>query len=733
MKTDEKTLYGHNPAFDVQDDPFLPEFDLHQVVMIVRRNALLLIGVVVAVVLAGLIYTLLQVPRYRAESKVLVEQSSDRIIEGSDLNAEASNLDADRFLLTQLDIISSRSLAQRVVSEEGLGADSKFFEAMGADNPLQADLPATAKGPNALQRYRDKVAADLLQASVTTELPPDSRVLAIRVETISPVYSAKLANAYAENYIAANLSRKFASSEYARSFLTKQLDEARRKVETSERDLNHYSRAAGLIRVTGKNEGGDTALSVTNDTLVQANTAASSATSERVDAQDKWRTIENEPVLSIPQVLQSAAVQQMIQKRGELTVQLAEERSRHLDDYPTVVALRAQISALNERINAVGGNIKRSVHLEFVAAQEKERTLLERVNNLRDSALDEQDRGVQYSVLKRVADTNRALYDSLLERYNQLSASAGAASNNISLVDAAEVPVKAASPNYFLSILLALILGIVIAVAVVLLREYFDDVLRSPNDVEAKLGVPLLGLIPKVSDSDVNEILADPRSGVSEAYHSLVTNLMHATSHGLPSVLLVTSASEGQGKTTTSHAIAVDLARLGRRVLLMDGDLRRPTLHSRMPNRSQVGLSSLIAGGVSLDEALVPAPVEGLTYMSALPIPPNPTVLLASSRFEQILKSVREQFDIVVIDSAPLLGLSDAALLSTHAEGTIMMADASRFNRGSIKSSLRRLKMVNANLLGVVLTKFDPKGAQGDYNYYGYNYYTYESKTIEGA
>ena len=695
----------------------LLDFDLSRAFEVVRRNRWWILLIVLAAVLTGLAISLLATPRYVATSKVLIEQQADQIIEGSDLDGISDPYDAERFLNTQIDIIRSRSLAERVVREERLFDDKRFFAAFGAERPL-----------GSVEEMRE-VAADLLQMALTTELPFESRVVPINVTSQDAVLSARLANAYATHYIESNLTRKFDSSTYAREFLSNELEQARERLETSERDLNQYSRAAGLIRVTGQSEvgGSDATLSVTNDSLRQANSAASDATAERVAAQDRWETISDEPALAMTEVLENPAVQELIKQKSQVAAELAEERARHLDTHPRVKQLVARSREIDQRIDSIGRSIKRSVYLEYEAAQARENALEARVGALRSDALNEQDSGVQYNVLKRVADTNRALYDTLLERYNELNASAGAASNNIALVDAAEVPGLPASPNIPLNLLLSAFIGVALAGGFVLLREHFDDVIRSPEDVEARIGLPILGIIPLVEDHAVENELRDSKSAMSEAYHTLVTNLLYSTSTGLPRSILVTSADERQGKTTTANALALDLARLGRSVLLVDADLRRPTLHRMIEAGDRHGLTAMLAGQTDMHSALIPGPVANLTYLTALPIPPEPSLLLGGERLPELIGQFKKRFDVVVVDSPPMLGLSDAALLASHLDGVIIMADAGRFHRGALKATVRRLRMVNATVLGVVVTKFDPRKAGGDNSYYGHGYYRYES------
>ncbi|MDG5750971.1 polysaccharide biosynthesis tyrosine autokinase [Qipengyuania sp. XHP0211] len=711
---------------DEQDGNLLG-FDLSAVLFALRRHWLAIVAFFVVAIILGVIATLLMTPVYTATSRVLVEQEADQIIEGSDTQPSVAPQDAERFLQTQVDIIQSRALAEKVIQNEGLSTDPLYFDALGGEYPTEETMEDSYTGPEGLADLREDVAIDLLQENMTATLPIDSRIVSISVETTDQALSARLSNSIAENYIAGNLDRRFDSSSYAREFLAQQLEEARENLAESERELNQYSRAAGLIRLnseSGEGQGGT--LSVTNDTLISLNSAAGSARAGRIAAQESWQNIANQPLMSIPQVLENPAIQGLLRQKSEAEAQLAEERARHLDGHPTVIALSAQVDRIDEQINQVGRSIKDSVRTQYQSAIDRERALTGQVEQLRSAALDEQDRGVQYNVLKRVADTNRSLYDTLLSRFNELNATAGATSNNVSIVDRAEVPRKPTSPSLLINLILSLLGGGLFAAGYVALREHFDDVVRSPEDVERKLGMPMLGLIPRAEDADeLAEARDDPKSSINEAYQSLVTNLFYATSTGLPDVLMVTSAQASEGKTTTSNAIARSIARLGKSVVLVDGDLRRPTLHKAIGKPDQSGLTEVLGGHKTVDEVLLPSEVEHLHYMTAMPIPPDPSLLLGSPRLEGVLDELRSRYDVVIVDCPPVLGLSDAVTWSAKVDGALLVVDSSRGQRGSVKASHRRLQLVDAPLLGVVLTKFDPDAAGGSYSYYGYGYYAY--------
>lgn len=695
------------------------------VLQAIRRNILLISAILVGTIVVGIVLTLLITPKYKANAQVLIEDQADQIIEGSELQKVGAGWDTDRFLQTQLGIIQSRSLARIVIQSGGFDRKPEFFEALGTAMPEQGDL----KGKQ-LTAARQDTAVNVLLDNLQVDLPADSRIATITVTSRDAGLAAKIANLYADRFVEYNLNQKYQSSAYARRFLGDQLTEARAKLTQSERDLNQYARAAGLIRVTSQSEGGpqESALSVTNNTLMQVNDAASKAVADRISAEDRWNTLSKQPALSVPEVNTNSAIQQLLSEKTKIEGELAEEQSRHLEGYTTVKSKHAQIAELDRRINSLAETLKKTAYLDYQSALEREKSLTGQVNTLRNEALGEQDRGVQYSVLKRVADTNRALYETLLSRYNQISATAGASNNNITIVDRAEVPRVPASPKLMINLAVAFILGLVFAAAAVFLREIFDDAIRTPDDVERKLDMRLLGLIPKMKEGeDVDEMITDRRSGISEAYRSLVTNLRYSTATGLPQVLCITSAREGEGKSTTARTVGRDVAGLGKRVLLVDMDLRRPTLHRKMGADGTSGLTDLLTGNKNFDQVVKHSEFENLDYISGLPTPPDPALILSSESVPAFFAQARERYDVVIIDSAPLLGLSDAVILASHADGLLFVIDGSGFHRGAVKSALRRLALVNANVLGVVLNRFEPRVGDDDYGYYAYNYYSYGS------
>ena len=697
--------------------------DFRLMLAVIRRRQWWIVGILALAAAAAVLTTSLQTPLYTAQSSVQINDQSDRVLgEGEDTGQTNSGFDTDRFLKTQVGVLKSRGLAVRVAQKLKLFGNERFYTAMSVEPPP----------PGLPQRQMRELTIGLLQGGLEVDLPYDSRIASLAFTSGDPAVSAEVANAFASEMIQSTLQRRYDSSAYARQFVSNQLVEAKSKLEGSERELNAYARQAGLISTrdapTGdeKGGGGSGAGSVTTASLIQLNTAANEARAARIAAEGRWEAVNGVPLLSSREVLANSTVQNLLTQRAALQGKLEEERAEHLDDYPGIAELKAQIAEINRQLTATATSVRASLRNDFTAAQAAETALDAQVGTLKGATLAEQDKSVRYNLLAREADTNRELFDGLLQRYKELNAASGISTSNMAVIDEAEPPLSPSSPNLMRNVALGLILGLLLATAVVFLSFTIDDTIRVPEDVERKLGLSLLGVVPR-SEIDPDEALADPKSPMSEGYNALRASLLHATSAGLPPVLLVTSAQAAEGKTTTSEAIARTLARLGKRVLLVDGDLRRPSIHRRMGVSNERGLSTLLTTGDTLDSAVIVSSEPGLTLLTSGPVPPSPTELTSSIRFRALIDEMADKYDAVIIDSPPILGLADAPAMSALVDGVVLVIESERSRRGGLKAALRRLRAMRPNLLGAVLTKFDTSHAANRYSeYYGTQYYDYD-------
>ena len=696
---------------------------IRSVLAAIRRYYWMALAIIGATIALAVVATMLDTPRYSASSTVQINDQSDEVL-GAEFEtqiAPPSDWDTERFLNTQLDVLRSRALAERVVDALDLANNPQFFAAM--------EVPATSvTGTDAQTR---KWAIELLQGNLEIDLRRSTRIALITFTSTDPEMSARIADAFAEEFIQQNLQRRFDSSSYARNFVAEQLEEARSNLEGSEVALNEYARDTGLIRTRDAvaQSGPDLATgSITSSSLLQYNQAAIRARENRIAAQSRWDAVRNSALLSSQPVLSHPTIQSLMTRRAELESSLQAARERYLPNHPAISRLEGDIAGVNAQLDRTANDVRQSIQAEYRAAEAAEQRLQNQVSQARGATLAEQDQSVRYNVLVREADTARSIYDGLLQRYRELNASAGIASSNITIIDRAEVPSAQSSPSLTRNLALGILLGFALAGIAIFLRDQLDDVVHTPEDVEDKLGLSLLGVVPRAEDGTPIELLGDPKSSLTEAYNSLRGALLYSTPRGLPKVLVVTSAQSSEGKSTTSYALANGFARIGVAPLLIDADLRRPAMHKMFGASNERGLTNLLVSQDAPSSATIRID-NGETQFDLIPagpIPPSPSELLASPRMAQLLESFAGKYDVVIVDSSPVLGLADAPMLSAIADGTIFVIEADRGRSGALKAALRRLRTMEPNILGAVLAKFDPSRADNRYSaYYGYDYYAY--------
>lgn len=685
----------------------------------VYRSRYWILGILVACLLIGIVVSLLSTPIYRAKSTVQIDQEAAKVIGTEETDLSASIQDSDRFLQTQLDIIRSRALATSVAEDQNLFGNKAFLEAMDVDPDIEPE------GALSQEETERELVLETLRENFSVSLPIDSRVTSIVFDSPDPKLAARIANSYAENYIRNNLQRKFDTSSYAREFLKEQLDGAAARLGESERNALAYARSTKIIDASNaaQTEDGRAApRSLTAATLVQLNQEYAAAFARRIEAQKKWETARGTATLNTPQVLNNLAVQNLVQERAKLEAELEDQLQRRKDDYPTVRQLNARKEELDRQIAAISSGIRNSIRGEYQTALEQEKALQSQIALLKESTLDEQSNAVQLSILQRESDTNRQLYDLLLTRYNELNAEAGVQSNNVIIVDRAIVPVEPISPNIPLNLALSLLAGIGLAGAFVFGREQIFDTIRTPDDISNKLGRLTLGTIPVLKDgAEMSTEMLDQKSNVSEAYTSVRTSLMLASSHGLPSSLMFTSARQGEGKSSSCFATALALSRINKKVVIVDLDLRRPSQHHFFDIKNQHGMSDLLSQNAEISDVIHETKHKNVSFISSGAIPPNPAELLAGENASSVLRQLEEQFDIVLVDSAPLLGLADAVVVGSMVESCVFVVEASRNQASVVRTAVNRLLQGGAKLTGILLSKFDAK--QSGYSYeYAYQY-----------
>ncbi|MEA3015121.1 MAG: polysaccharide biosynthesis transport protein [Sphingomonadales bacterium] len=692
-----------------------------QYLRIAIRWKWLILSMVVATMLLALIFTLLATRQYTATARVEIARDSNRVVNVADVQPETSVIDAE-FYQTQYGLLEAQSLAERVGRNLRLAEDPAFFRLFGENEiaDMLASRSAASRSPAERDR-RFKAATKILLDHLSISPIRLSRLVDIRWTSPDPALSTRVANAWAAGFIEGNLERRFEATSYARRFLEQRLEQLRGRLEESERQLVGYASRESIINIpVATNPGQSQERSITADSLAALNIALSQATADRVQAQSRVRSSRQG---AVSEALTNPAIGAMRQRRAEAAAEYARLMTQFEPGYPPAQALASQVRTLDQSIAREEARVQSSLGETYNASVDRERMLNERVEGLKQSFLDQRRRSIQYNIFQRDVDTNRQLYDGLLQRYKEVGIAGGVGTNNISIVDPAQPPRRPSSPRPLINLLLAMLVGTGLGVGLALVREQMDETITDPSDLEKKIGLPLLGAIPKSEGSDTINEVRDPKSNVLEAYLSVQTSLAFSTDHGIPKTLTVTSTRPAEGKTTTAFAIAYMLARGGARTLLVDADMRSPSIHADLGLPNAVGLSNYLSGGDKIEDLIQKSDGNPFDIMTAGPQPPNAAELLRGQRLETLLAQLSANYDHVVIDSPPVMGLSDAPIIASHTDGTLFVVEARGVKARMAELAIGRLRQARAHLLGTVLTKFDSRRAHFGYGYdYGYGY-----------
>ena len=685
--------------------------------LVVKNRLLIVAAVAIAAVLAVL-FTFLSTPIYRATTVIQIDREAKRVLDSEDSSGEAM-IPGQEFIITQYGLLKSRSLAERVAEAEGLMTSDRFLTSMGAELEIK-DGESSA---DRLARRRAAVISTL-EKNLTISPVSGSRLVEITFASPSSQLAADISNAFALNFIQTNLERKFESTSYAREFLEERIAQTKARLENTERQLVDYAVDQQIINIDSETAGGSSQ-SLATRSLVTMNSSLAAATAARIGAEERWRRARSAPLMTLQAVQENPAIQRLGEERSKLEAEYQNKLSVYQPDFPSMVQLKAQIDELDSQITRLAGEVRAAIQSEYEVALNQERALQSETRILEGSVLVQRGRSIQYDILQRELDTTRTLYDGLLQRYKEVSVTDGVATNNVSVIDKATPPNAPSSPILILNVALGLLIGLAAGGLGAAMREALDDGLTSPDEVESKVGLPVLGAIPILAKGeDPKGAANDPRSPFSEAYSSVGAALQFSTPNGTPRSLLITSSRPAEGKSTTSLVLANHLARTGKRVLLIDGDLRNPSMHRAMNLSNEQGMSNLLSSSVNLRTVMQSTSSSHLHFVSAGPIVVNPAELLGGLRLAQLLDQAKEEFDHIVIDGPPVLGLADAPLLAAHVDGTLFVVECRGTKRGQARGALARLQSRTTKLLGVVLTKFDAKSASyGEYDYsYDYQY-----------
>lgn len=682
--------------------------------------------IIVLAFLTALLATLLTTPKYTATSRIEISRQQERVTNVESLTPDTAGQDLE-FYQTQYSLLEARSLAERVVRSQRLTSDQAFLAAYDLDEGSL--VSGTARRTADDRRALEQTIVEILMRDIDIAPVRNSALVDVSYSSPDPAISRKIADAWVGQFVEATLARRYDSTADARAFLTNRLAELRARLEQSERELVRYAAEKDIlpIETTVDAEGRTTGMRTQAASNLQAlSEALAKASVDRIEAESRLSGPGSHIAGEAGSVLPG-----LRQRRAEVAAEYANLRAQFEDGYPPVQSLKSQVASLDNAIAREEQRSSSGARQEYAQAVERENDLRARVRQLESELFGQRSDSIQYNINQREVDTNRELYDGLLQRYKEIGV-AGVGSSNIAIVDRAALPEGPSSPNLKLNLALALIAGIGLAFAYTFVREQIDQSVSDPADVSKLLGLSLLGPVPRLHNEEAADALADRKSELSEAYSSIATSLSFLTDHGIPRSMMFTSTVANEGKSTSAYALAEIIGRLGKRVIIVDADMRNPTAHSFYGVPNEQGLSNYLAGG-ELGPALVHnAPGSNVHVLPAGPTPPSTVELLSSERMVQIVRELGVNYDHILIDGPPVLGLADAPLLSRVVEGVVLTIEANHIRVRRIKDAVKRIQAAHSHIFGVILTKIDKRNSAYGYGYgygYGQNQFEYGARS----
>ena len=719
---------------------------LREYVRIFIKRKWVLIASVALVVSVVTISTLRTTPIYEAVGSIAINKTDPVTFNLKDSSSTVDYYDpAD--LDTEVRILKSDLLALQVIRQLNLDKPTEI----GAGN--KSPSPSLELTTNAMQPDSARTSAVLagFKGSLLVSLVPNTRIIEIRYRSPDKNLAARVVNTLANTYVEQNFKTRFESTMQASDWLSKQLVDLQIKVETSQEKLVKYQKEHEILGIDEKQN-------ITTAKLDELNRELTSAESTRMEKESIYHLVQagdSDSIAAAANVdgaargssANSALLEKLREQQADLKIQVAQLSTQFGPSYPKLAQLNSQLKEVDAQIQSEMRKVAARLRGDYLAALQRETMLRSALEKQKQEANKLNESAIEYSLLKRDVDANRTLSEGLLERLKEAGVTAGLRSNNFRIVDVARVPTAPSGPNILRNLGFALALGLSTGIGLAFLLESMDNTVRTPEQAQTISALPSLGMIPLGSRStkhlgsrenlalaaskEAVELVTKsrPRSQMAESYRALRTSLLLTFAGGPPKVILITSALPEEGKTTTSVNSAIVLAQKGTRVLLIDADLRRPSIHKTFGMGPKLGLSNVLTGTATLQQAIIPSTIlPELFILPAGTPPPNPAELLASTKMKNILEELRKQYDHIVIDSPPTLSVTDAVVISTGADAVVLVIRSGHTTKPALRRARDILLQVNARVCGVLVNAVDLNSPDYYYHYeyqgkYGRDYY----------
>ena len=696
------------------------------------RHRYLAASVFLVVILFGFVQVYTTTPLYRAQARIMVEVEDDQLSNLTGVLSGENYRDPAPYYQTQFRILTGRQLARRTVRRLDLETVPEF-NGTGATRTQMAQTFDTAKAwiglGSGTASHPGSVPEPLLVANflsrVSVEPVKNSRLVDVSFVSESREFAARAVNQLAREYVDQNAEQRRSNVTSGLTWIEQELTRQKSKVEASERALASYRETQNALSLEDRQNIVVARLNQLNDAVTKAKTAL--VQKESLYNQVKTLTPGAAPD-TIPSILQNQYIQSIKTQLAELERTKANLSERYGERHPEIIKVNASIKDASRQLEQELAKAIDAIRHDYQASVAEERALSGSLEEQKGAAMSLGRKSVSYTVLEREAQSNRQVYETLLSREKELEVLGSSRGNNVRLIEDAEVPGGPFTPNLRRTMLLASLAGLTLAVGLVAGLTYLDDTVKTPEDITVKLKAPFLGMIPKVQAGTAPVLTSKTTHEFGEAYRSLRTALAFSHSSDGGKVVLVTSSQPLEGKTTTACNIATALALGGERVLLIDADLRRPNVAKTLGLEPGVGLSNLLTAQTSPKDAVRHTGTENLWVMTAGPVPPNPSELLASERMRMVLDAENSWFDWIVVDAPPVLAVTDAVLMAPMASGVAFVVRSEMTPQRHVKRALETLMTGQPRLLGLVLNGVDLERNKYYYSrYYGYEHAHYYS------
>ena len=710
----------------------LPEVHLLDRLATVFRHLRLITGVFAVVLAIAMLESYSATPMYRTQARIVIQDERSTAV--SSLNASEASYwqDPEPYYNTQYRILQSRGLARRVVRKlppAPAPAPSTLTRALSLPRQM-INRWRTRAAVNVESPAADETAAELAAIGAFlggVEIAPvkGTRLVEIVYSSPDPQYATLAANTLAREYVQQNLDLKLSNTTNTITWLTEELNKQRQKVEGAERAMAEYREGQNAMSL-------DDGQNIVVARLNSLNDAVTKAKTSRLQKEAAYRQLGNlkgdsADADSFPLIAQNPTIQEIKQQLASLNSEKAKLSQRYGANHPAMETITRQIESASARLRSETAKVLESIANDYRAALAEERNLAGSLEDQKKQAVDLNRKSITYSILQREAESERQVYNALLQQEKELRVVSNSRANNVQVMDDAEVPGGPYTPNHGRDWLMAIVLGLALGVGLAYSVEYLDDTVKLPDDVTRRLKLPLLGLVPAVAGGKLPVLTSPVPHDFGEAFRSLRTSLVFTNGSPGNRTIAVTSTQPLEGKTTTACNLAIALALGGARVMLIDADMRRPGLHRTMELPNEVGLSHILTGQARVREAVQRTSESNLFVMSAGHVPPNPSELLHSERMKQLIANLEAgPFDWIIMDTPPVLAVTDAVILAPYMSGLVFVIGAEMTRRAHAERAIQTIQGGKPNIIGAVLNRVDLNRNKYYYSrYYGYHYKSY--------